>query len=334
MRFFSPFFSIKTICQLNPMAIFRYVSNRSKDLELGFGKNITTEGRMMNTDGSFNSRRQSIQLGDNIYYHLIRMSWWRFFMLVFAIYLLLNAVFALLYCMSGIEHLQGIVGGTFAHDFTEAYFFSTQTLTTVGYGRMNPVGLPANVLAALESFIGLLAFSLISGVLYGRFSRPLAKIVFSENLLVSPYRAGQALMLRLANARKSELLETEAQMVIALNQPDDNGHLVRRFFPLELEIAKISFFPLSWTIVHPLNDKSPMYGFTDKDLLECKAEIMILVKGTDETNQQVLHARCSYTADQVIWNARFRPVIGHNSSTLPLLMIRQIGEFEEMALEL
>lgn len=288
----------------------------------------------MNADGSFNSRRESIQLGDNIYYHLIRMSWSRFFMLVFSTYLLLNAIFALLYCATGIDHLQGIVRGTFLHDFTEAYFFSTQTLTTVGYGRVNPVGLPANVLAALESFAGLLAFSLISGVLYGRFSRPLARIVFSESLLVSPYRDGQALMLRMANARKSELLETEAQMVIALNQPDDDGRLIRRFFPLELEISKISFFPLSWTIVHALNDKSPMYGFTEKDLLECKAEILVLVKGTDETNQQVLHSRCSYTADQVMWNARFRPVIGHNSSTLPILLTRQIGEFEQMELEL
>ncbi len=312
------------------MAIFRYVSNRSKALELGFGKNITTEGRMMNTDGSFNSRRESIQLGDNIYYHLIRMSWGRFFLLVLGLYLLLNAIFAALYCITGIHHLQGIESGGFLHDFMEAYFFSTQTLTTVGYGRINPVGWSANVIAALESFTGLLAFSLISGVLYGRFSRPLARIVFSESLLVSPYRDGQALMLRLANARKSELLETEAQMVIALNQPDEDGRLIRRFFPLELEIAKISFFPLSWTIVHALNDKSPMYGFTDKDLLECKAEIMILVKGTDETNQQVLHARCSYTADQVMWNARFRPVIGHNSSTLPVLLTRQIGEFEQV----
>ncbi len=310
------------------MTMFRYISNRTKDLELGFGKNITTEGRMMNADGSFNARRQRIGLGDNIYYHLIRMRWRHFFLLILAAYLLLNAVFALAYCLSGISHLQGIAPGSFLHDFIEAYFFSTQTLTTVGYGRVNPVGLPANILAALESFTGLLAFSLISGILYGRFSRPLAKIVFSENLLVSPFRDGQALMFRMANARKSELLETEVQMVIALNQPDEDGRLIRRFFPLELEISKISFFPLSWTLVHALNEKSPMYGFTEGDLIACKAEFMILVKGTDETNQQVLHARRSYAADELVWNARFRPVIGYRSSALPTLLTGQIGQFE------
>lgn len=312
------------------MALLRYISNRTKDMELGFGKNITTEGRMMNADGSFNSRRQSITAGDNIYYHLIRMSWTRFFLLVFASYLLINAVFALCYCLLGISHLQGIVPGSFLHDFTEAYFFSTQTLTTVGYGRINPLGISANVVASLESFIGLLAFALISGILYGRFSRPLAKIVFSEKLLVSPYRDGQALMFRLANARKSELLETEVKMVIAINQPDDDGHLIRRFFPLELEFNKISFFPLSWTIVHALTDKSPVYGFTDKDLIEAKAEFLILVSGVDETNQQTLHARRSYTTDELMWNARFRPVIGRSSGTLPFLLTRQVGEFEEM----
>ncbi len=312
------------------MALLRYISNRTKDLELGFGKNITTEGRMMNADGSFNARRQSIQAGDNIYYHLIRMSWTHFFLLVLVAYLLINAIFAFFYCVLGTEHLQGVVPGGFLHDFTEAYFFSTQTLTTVGYGRVNPVGLPANILAALESFTGLLAFALISGILYGRFSRPLAKIVFSENLLVSPYRDGQALMFRMVNARSSELLETEVQMVIALNQPDDDGRLIRRFFPLELELAKISFFPFSWTVVHALNDKSPMYGFTDKDLVEAKAEFLILVKGIDETNQQTLHARRSYIAEELAWNARFRPVIGRSAGALPLVLTQQIGEYDEL----
>ncbi len=311
--------------------MLRYISNRTKDLELGFGKNITTDGRMMNADGTFNAVRQSMQSSDNIYYFLIRMSWGRFFLLVFTCYVLINALFALAYYLLGIEHLQGMQPAGFGHDFMEAYFFSTQTLTTVGYGRINPVGLPANVLAALESFTGLLAFALISGILYGRFSRPLAKIAFSENLLVSPYQGIQALMFRMVNARKSELLETEVQMVITLNQPDDDGRLIRRFFPLELELNKISFFPLSWTVVHALNEKSPMYGFTDKDLLESKAEFLVLVKGTDETNQQTLHARHSYIADDVAWNARFRPVIGRGARDgLPFVVTRKIGEFDQI----
>lgn len=312
------------------MAMFRNISNRSQAVELGFGKNIATTGRMMNADGSFNVVRQRISIWDNTYYYLITMRWAWFFLLILAAYILLNAIFALAYCWIGIGSLQGIEPGEPFHNFMQAYFFSTQTLTTVGYGRVNPDGLTANVLAALESFTGLLAFALISGILYGRFSRPKAKIVFSENMLVSPYRDGQAMMFRMGNVRKSELIETEVQMLIALNQPDDNGNLVRRFFPLEVEIAKVTFFSLSWTIVHALTDKSPIYGFTEKDLLESNAEFLILVKSTDETYQQLVHARRSYIASEVIWNARFKPVIGRDIRGLPFVSNQQIGEFDSL----
>ena len=193
---------------------------------------------------------------------------------------------------------------------------------------MNPIGLAANLLSALESFTGLLAFALISGILYGRFSRPLAKIVFSENMLVSPYQGGQAFMFRMGNVRRSELLETEVQMLVAINQPDDDGNLVRRFFPLPVEISKVMFFTLSWTIVHALNEQSPLYGFTEKDLLESNAEFLILVKGTDETYQQLVHSRRSYVATEVVWNARFRPVIGRNEQGMAVVMNGQMGEYD------
>ncbi len=310
------------------MALLRYISNRQQSVELGFGKNIISGGRMMNADGSFNVERETVTPWDNTYYHLITMPWRYFFLLIFVAYLLLNALFALAYCALGEHGLQGVSVGDMYHEYLEAYFFSTQTLTTVGYGRVNPIGLVANLLSALESFTGLLAFALISGILYGRFSRPLAKIVFSENMLVSPYQNGQAFMFRMGNVRRSELLETEVQMLVAINQPDDDGNLVRRFFPLPLEFSKVTFFSMSWTIVHAFNEQSPLYGFTEKDLLESNAEFLILVKGIDETDQQLVHARRSYVANEVVWNARFRPVIGRNQRGMALVMNGQIGEFD------
>ncbi len=154
------------------------------------------------------------------------------------------------------------------------------------------------MIASFQSFLGLLTFALISGLLYGRFSRPQARVVFSEKMIVAPYQGTRGLMFRMGNARRSELIETEVQVLMAFNQRNEDGSLERKFYPLELEISKISFFSLSWTLVHPLNDKSPIFNFSPQELLDSNTEIMVLVKGTDETNQQQVHARHSYTADR------------------------------------
>jgi inward rectifier potassium channel len=186
------------------------------------------------------------------------------------------------------------------------------------------------MVAAFESFAGWLAFALISGLLYGRFSRPSAKIVFSPNLLVAPYKDSQGLMLRMGNARKSELIETEVRIILAMNQPDNEGSVIRRFFPLSLEIDKISFFSLSWTVVHQLTENSPLQGFSPQELIDANAEFLIFVKGIDEVNQQTVHTRRSYIADEVVWNARFQPVISRNSRGLPHVLNRQIGAYESL----
>jgi len=313
------------------LKIPRTIFSKPLEQELGFGKNVTTVGRMMNPDGTFNVERQYLSRWDNTYFHLVTMSWTRFFALVFLMYVLLNLVFTGLYLAAGSEQLEGLPSGNFWDRFSMIFFFSTQTLTTVGYGHISPVGWTANFLAALESFAGLLAFALISGLLYGRFSRPSAKIVFSPNILVAPYRNSQGLMFRMGNARKSELIETEVQVILAMNQVEEDGSTVRRFYSIPLEIAKISFFSLSWTVVHEVSEKSPVWGFAHQDLLDANAEFLVLVKGTDEANQQMVHTRHSYIADEMIWNARFQPVISRNSKGLPHVLVRQIGVYERIA---
>ncbi len=308
----------------------RTIFKRPLDHELGFGKNVTTSGRMMNPDGTFNVERQSLSYWDNTYFFLVTMPWKYFFPLVLLFYLLLNLIFTGAYLLIGIDQLMGMPKGSFWDDCLHVYFFSTQTLTTVGYGHISPMGMGANMLASLESFTGLLSFALISGLMYGRFSRPSAKIVFSENLLVAPYRERQGLMFRMSNAQKSELIESEVQVILALNQIEADGNTVRKFYGLSLEIAKISFFSLSWTVVHEITEDSPLSGFSEADMLEANAEFLVLVKGTDEANHQIVHARRSYITEEIVWNARFQPVISQNARGLPRVLVRHLGSYERL----
>lgn len=306
----------------------RRIINKTPESELGFGKTITYADRLMNTDGSFNVERQSTGPWDNTYFNLVTMPWGYFVLLVLAAFVVMNSFFSLLYCAIGIEHLNGATPGGFFHNFAQAYFFSSQTLTTVGYGHISPNGLAANTLASFQSFLGLLSFALVSGLLYGRFSRQRAKIVFSQNMLVAPYRDGLALMFRMGNARRSEILEAEVQIVMAINQRTDDGNLERKFFNLELEINRISFFSLSWTIVHALREQSPIYHFSEEELKDAQAEFMVMVKGTDEANHQTVNARRSYIAEEIVWNAKFKPIISRNSKGQPQVLMQKIGDYE------
>ncbi len=306
----------------------RRISTKPLDRELGFGKVLTPNSRLMNSDGSFTGQREAVNNWDNIYHQLVTITWPRFFLLALAFFLLINAFFAALYCLIGVEYFNGISPGDTLHNYVQSFFFSSQTLTTVGYGHISPSGMATSIVASFESFLGLLTFALISGLLYGRFSRPLAQVVFSENLLVSPYKSGKGLMFRMVNARKSELIETEVQVLMAFNQSEKDGNTSRKFYPLQLETAKISFFSLSWTIVHPLNDDSPVIDFSEQDFIDANAEFMVLVKGTDEISQQVVHARHSYAAEEIVWSAKFIPILRYNESGVPKVMTSQVGKHE------
>lgn len=308
----------------------RRITIKSAEKELGFGKTITTVSRLMNPDGSFNVERQRVGTWDNTYFNLVTLPWLYFFILVLGAFVVMNSLFSLLYCAIGIEHLSGTTPGSFWDNFTQAYFFSSQTLTTVGYGHISPKGPGTNMLASFESFLGLVSFALVSGLLYGRFSRQRAKIVFSDNLLVAPYREGRALMFRMGNARRSEILEAEVQVILAINQRGEGDTLERKFYNLPLEINRIAFFSLSWTIVHVLDDNSPIAGFSNAELQEAAAEFMIMVKGVDEANHQTVNARHSYTWEEIVWDARFMPVISRNKKGQPFVMMQKIGEYDRV----
>jgi len=299
--------------------------------DLGFGTQAVVKNqRMFNQDGSINVKRKGLSFFNtaNNYHRLITMSWGKFWLLVLSGYVLINLIFSAIYLSMGIENLVGAQGHTPFEHFFDAFFFSAQTISTVGYGHIYPHGIPASSVSAIESMFGLLAFALATGLLYGRFSRPSAKIAYSKHLLVAPYQEkGKALMFRLANQRRSTLIDLEIEVNFSYNE-EVNGKTVRKFIPLELERKRVSLLTLNWTVVHPLNDDSPLKDITRDDLIKTEANIAVLLKAFDDTFSQTVHSRTSYQFEEIIWNARFKPVFERDESGRIVLDLSKIGDHE------
>ncbi len=278
--------------------------------DLGFGSVVGRESRdrLLNPDGSFNVRRWGLGFWASMsaYHALLRMGWGRFMALIVSAYLAVNAAFALAYLACGPGALVR-AGGDAIGGFANAFFFSVQTFSTIGYGHIAPNGTAANLLVAVEALVGLLGFALATGLLFARFARPTARIAFSERAVIAPYRAGMAFEFRIVNRRSSQIIELQAKVLLSRIE-HDAGRRVRRFYPLALERDLVSFFPLSWTIVHPVAEASPLWGLSDADLRGSEAEFLVLLTGYDETFAQTVHARSSYRADEVVWGARFTDI--------------------------
>jgi inward rectifier potassium channel len=191
--------------------------------------------------------------------------------------------------------------------FGKAFFFSVHTLTTVGYGDLYPLGLPANVVAAVEAAFGLMGFALATGLLFARFSRPNAQLAFSDRMVVAPYRDGHSLQFRIANRRANVLTDVLADMMLMTVEQDAAGQLRRNFVELKLERKKIFFLALTWTVVHPIDESSPLAGKSAADLERLQAEILILIRGYDDSFTQVVNTRYSYRWEEIEWSARFTP---------------------------
>ncbi len=278
------------------------------DRDLGFGTVVARESRqrLLNRDGSFNVRRDGMRplASLSVYHHLLTISWPWFLGLVAVTFLAINAVFGLAYLACGPAALHGApasdMGGS---EFLRAFFFSVQTFATIGYGHVSPAGLAANLLVTVESLAGLLIFALATGLLFARFSRPTARIVFSERALIAPFQGGAAFEFRIVNSRSSQLLEVECEVLFTQLA----GKItMRQFVPLALERRKVTFFPLSWTIVHPIDARSPLAGLTYQDLVASNAEFLVVLTGFDETFSQTVHARSSYKPEEIVWGAAFK----------------------------
>ncbi len=278
--------------------------------DLGFGSIVSRESRqrLLNPDGSFNVRRTGLKYISslNFFHASLSMSWTRFLGIVLLLYFLSNVFFGALYALCGANAIVDTSEIPLANDFLRSFFFSVQTFATVGYGTIHPNGLLPNFLVVFESYYSLLINALITGLVFARFARPTAVIKFSRNAVVAPYRdGGKAFMFRLVNMRASQLIEVNIKLMVAHFVEEEDGRVFRRFDMLPLERESVSFFPLAWTVVHPIDEKSPLKNLTHKDLEKSDAEFLILLSATDETFAQPVHTRTSYKPNDVVWNAKF-----------------------------
>ena len=287
--------------------------------------------RAINRDGQFNVRRSGVTWRDfHPYLYLINISWPLFLGIVALLFLLANVVFGLLYMWIGIEHLKGADAPSTWLQFLNAFFFSAHTLTTVGYGNIYPSGSAANSIAIIEALLGLLSFAIATGLVFGRFSRPSARIGFSKTMLIAPYMDGSSLQCRVVNRRSNNLVDLEARLLLMTVDLAD-GNLQRKYTPLELEREHVLFFPLTWTIVHPITDGSPLYGKTAQDLERLQAEILILIKAFDDTFGQTVQVRYSYRYDEITWGAKFTPAFEIEPNGDMRLEVNKVGSTEAAA---
>lgn len=300
----------------------RFNKARSEYKDLGFGNKLNNQGgRFLNQDGTFNVQKRGLpfHIRFSFYHELINMSWRKFIMVILGFYMVINLIFAFVYCNIW-DSLTGMVYNNNLDRFIEAFFFSTQTFTTVGYGRVNPIGFAGNLVASLESLFGILSVALATGLLYGRFSRPMPQILFSRNALISPYLNGTALMFRLANARKSQIIEAEMEMSISLIEMDENGNKARHFYSLPLERKHVSFFALTWTVVHPIDNQSPLNGLSKADADESDLELMIMLKGYDTSYSQQVYSIFSYKHYDLVWDAKFDIIFSRSEDGLQTIL--------------
>jgi inward rectifier potassium channel len=276
--------------------------------DLGFGTVVSRESqqRLLNRDGSFNVERRGLGFWNSfsLYHTLLTISWVRFFLLFVGCYFVANALFALAYLACGSKALGGATLGLEMHPFLRAFFFSVETLSTIGYGNVTPEGVTANFVVTAEALTGLMGFAIVTGLLFARLSRPTAKILFSRHAVVASYRDMTALEFRVANARSNELIEVSAKVMLSRFE-DYEGGRTRRYYPLALERDSVVFLPLTWTVVHPIDDTSPLHSDTPESLRNSQAEFLVLLKAFDEIFSTILQTRVSYTMDEVVWGARF-----------------------------
>ncbi len=276
--------------------------------DLGFGAVVSREShqRLLNRDGSFNVERTGVGFWSSFsaYHVMLTLHWWQFFGIVSGLYLLVNAAFAAGYLACGPGALGSETAGMENHTYLRAFFFSVQTLSTIGYGHVVPIGTAANTLVTLESLVGLLGFAIVTGLLFARFSRPTAKMLFSRHAVISPYQDITAFEFRVANARSNQLIEVSAKVLLSRFEETD-GLRTRRYYPLQLERSSVVFLPLTWTVVHPIDPTSPLYGETEQSLRSTQTEFLVLLSGFDETFSATVQTRTSFVPNEVLWGFRF-----------------------------
>jgi inward rectifier potassium channel len=300
------FRSASVISQLN-------ISEQIKDKDdVGFGEQVLkrSKRRMINRNGTFNVRKRGYSLfrSKSLYHKALALSWPSFFLAISVTYLLINLSFAFIYMLLPLDAFNGMPDGNFLDKFYNSFFFSVQTLATIGYGFISPRSITANIIVTAESIIAVFIYALCSGLVFARYSRPTAKILYSHKALIAPYKDTTAFMFRVINERQNQILNLEAKVMLSLNEYE-NGIRKRKFYELPLERTRVLFFPLNWTIVHAIDKESPLYGKSEHALHEGDAEFLILLTGLDDGFSQVVTSYNSYKPQEIVWGAKFSDLL-------------------------
>jgi len=298
--------------------------------DLGLGSKLGKSGdRLIQQDGSFNITRKG-NIGWNTYQILIGMSNFSFILTTVLLFIAINALFAIMFLSVGVEQINGIPEeSSFLDAFLYAFFLSVQTFTTVGYGAISPEGISANLVASFCALIGLVSFALVTGLFFARFSRPRSYIAFSDIAIITPYRKGLSLQCRIVNLRNHKIIDLEAQMTMTWIE-EKNGKTQRRYSILKLEREKVFLFPLNWTLVHPINDKSPLYGKSLKEIKDMHAEFLVIVSGHDESYNQRIHANSSYICKEIQEGVKFKMMYAAENGKSTVLYLDKLSAVEKI----
>lgn len=313
----------------------RFKKEKETIANTGFGTNAGVYGgRLLNKDGRPNIRKRGIGILERFswFHSMLSISRWRFFIIILFFYVVVNLLFTFTYYLIGVHHLAGLETHSESEKFMEAFFFSTQTFTTVGYGRIAPTGFLMNAVASFQALIGLLSFAVATGLMYGRFSRPRAYLKFSDHALIAPYKDGTALMIRLSPFKNTVLTDAEAKLT-ALIINEENGVMANQFYRLDLELPAVNTLTLSWTLVHNITEDSPLFGLTKEDFANIKGEIIVFFKAFDDLFSNTVVARSSYTLSEVIYGAKFLPMFHRdNEVNTTILDLSKLNLYEEKEL--
>jgi len=318
------------------MAFLKKINTKAKaETNTGFGTNASSYGgRFVTKSGNANVRKTGIGFFDSIswYHTMLNIPRWKFMVIIVLFYFVVNCFFACLYTAIGVEHLKGIEMSTVMNNFGQAFFFSIQTFTTVGYGHISPDGFAASTIAAIEALFGLLSFAIATGLFYGRFSKPKAHLLFSQNAIIAPYQKGKAFMLRVAPHKNAHLTDVEAKITLGL-QLEEDGKTVNKFYVLDLEMERVNALNLSWTLVHPISETSPLYGLSATDYQNTIGEFIVFIKAFDDMYSTTVVKRTSYIFNELVYGAKFVPMFSRSDDyNKTMLHIDKLNSFEKVSL--
>jgi inward rectifier potassium channel len=300
--------------------------------DTGFSTTGVLNGsRFINRDGTFNLHKKGWPFWErfSIFYTMLSLPLWQFIATIVLFFFSINLAYTGIYWWIGAGQFTGFVATTPAGIFKELYFFSTETFTTVGYGRVNPVGDAANLVAAVEAMSGFLSFALATGLIYGRFARPRAHLAFSDHALIAPYRNKMALMFRFVCYKQNHALTDVNELVTLAMLINEDGKPVYKYYNLPLERSKIENMPMNWTVVHPIDEDSPLAGFSQDDLASTDVEVYVSVRGFNEVYGNIVQQRTSYTYHEIAYNRKFTPMY-HETANGTVLELHKLSKHEEV----